>query len=569
MTQRALFALLLLLHASCAGTMHPGGPTAADWQRLRSTLRGKLVDARSPLEPCKSDPAGAACAAVLRNLKNPYYLEDQPGGTESAGWLGAWSPAASTYAVVAAGAEDVGAAVRFAGEHGLRLVIKGTGHDYLGRSNAPDSLLIWTHAMRGVTLHDAFVPRGCPAAQAGVPAVSVEAGARWAEAYEEVTVKHGRYVQGGGCTTVGAAGGFLQGGGFGSWSKKYGTAAAGMLEAEVVTADGRLRIANACQNPDLFWALRGGGGGTFGVVTRVTLMTHPLPTHFGWVNGDIRAKSEAAFVALLERFLEFYREKLGDEHWGEQVAVRGNNSLHVSLAFEGMSAHDAEELWRPFRTWVEQRPERFTIGLRFDDIPAKLMWNPDIIRRFAPDAIRTDERSGRFWWNDDSEQVSIFWYAFQSRWIPIDQFDDTKRLAATLFEASRHWSVELHFNKGQAGASTDAIRRGRQTSMNPAVFKAAALAIVAAAGDGLPGIAGHEPDLAEARTSQARVSEAMRILRNATPEAGSYVNETDYFEPDWRTAFWGENYQKLLGIKRKYDPQGLFSCHHCVGSQEK
>src|SRR5205823_7050238 len=124
-------------------------------------------------------------------------------------------------------------------------------------------------------MHGAFVPQGC--AVPASPAVTVEAGTRWLEAYQEVTVRGGRYVQGGGCTSVGAAGGFMQGGGFGSWSKRYGIAAASLLEAEVVTADGEVLVANACQNQDLFWALRGGGGGTFGVVTRVTLETHELP----------------------------------------------------------------------------------------------------------------------------------------------------------------------------------------------------------------------------------------------------------------------------------------------------
>src|SRR5204862_1657355 len=136
-----------------------------------------------------------------------------------------------------------------------------------------------------VAVHDAFVPRGCAPTQAGSPAVSVGAGTRWIEAYEEVTGKHGRYVQGGGCTSVGAAGGFMQGGGFGSWSKKFGIAAASMLEAEIVTAEGKVLVANACQNQDLFWALRGGGGGTFGIVTHVTLETHPLPA----VLGDLEA----------------------------------------------------------------------------------------------------------------------------------------------------------------------------------------------------------------------------------------------------------------------------------------
>ena len=99
------------------------------------------------------------------------------------------------------------------------------------------------------------------------PAVTIEAGAIWGKVYNAVTAKAGRYVQGGGCMTVGVAG-LIQSGGFGSFSKAYGMAAAGLLEAEIVTADGAVRIANACTNPDLFWGLKGGGGGSLGVVTR-------------------------------------------------------------------------------------------------------------------------------------------------------------------------------------------------------------------------------------------------------------------------------------------------------------
>src|SRR2546430_3750447 len=121
----------------------------------------------------------------------------------------------------------------------------------------------------------------------------------------------------------------MQGGGFGSWSKKYGTAAASMLEAEVVTADGRVLVANGCQNQDLFWALRGGGGGTFGVATRMRLPTHPLPDYFGAIDGSIVAKTDAAFKDLLEHFLVFSREKLTNEHWGEQVQIRRSTSLEL------------------------------------------------------------------------------------------------------------------------------------------------------------------------------------------------------------------------------------------------
>src|SRR6516225_6850708 len=112
--------------------------------------------------------------------------------------------------------------------------------------------------MNAISLQQAFVGKGCEKVQAPQPAVTVEAGAIWLQAYEAVTTRGGRYVQGGGCATVGVAG-LIQSGGFGSFSKKYGLAAAGLLEAEVITADGAMQIANACTNPELFWAIKGGG----------------------------------------------------------------------------------------------------------------------------------------------------------------------------------------------------------------------------------------------------------------------------------------------------------------------
>ena len=515
-------------------------PTQAEWQLLEGALSEKLEQPRSPLAACLGDSGSAGCAAALRNSRNPFYLQDQPGGTQSSGWLGAWSAAPSTYAVVAQNTSDVVAAVNFARQHRLRLVVKGTGHDYLGRSNAPDSLLVWTHKMRQVSVHEAFVGRGCAATQAPTRAVSVRAGTRWLDVYQEVTVRHGRYVQGGGCTSVGAAGGFMQGGGFGSWSKKYGIAAASLLEAEVVTAGGQVLIANACQNQDLLWALRGGGGGTFGVVTRVTLETHELPNFFGAVDGSVVAKDDESFRELLATFLAFYRDSLSNEHWGEQVRVRRNNTLDLSLVFEGMTARQAEQIWQPFRDWVQRKGSSLTMKATYVEIPGKRMWDYLYLSKL-PGAIEADERTTDsanplWWWTDDREQVSTYWYAYTSRWIPLALFEDAnvKRLAGVLFEASRHWSVGLHFNKGQAGAAAAAIKRGRETSMNPAVFQAAALAIVAASAPGFVGVPGHEPDKAAGDRARAHVSAAMGVIRDATPNAGSYVNETDYFEPDWQ-----------------------------------
>jgi FAD/FMN-containing dehydrogenase len=202
-------------------------------------------------------------------------------------------------------------------------------------------------------------------------------------------------------------------------------------------------------------------------------------------------------------------------------------------------------------------------------------WDDRFIKERFAAAIVPDTRPGQpanqYWWATNQEEVSTYWYAYQSRFAPLARFEgeEAKRFALALFEASRHWPFAFHFNKGQAGASAEALARDRETSFNPAVYDAAALIIAAASGNGHPGVRGHEPDLAEGRAERARVTAAMKILRTATPGTGSYVNEADYFEPDWPRTFWGENYEKLLQIKRKYDPRGLFTCHHCVGSEDK
>jgi hypothetical protein len=309
-------------------------------------------------------------------------------------------------------------------------------------------------------------------------------------------------------------------------------------------------------------------------VTKETLRTHPLPDFFGAVSGHINARSDQAFKELLERFVAFYRKSLNNEHWGETVRLRRNNTLGLSMVFEGMRAKEAEQVWQPLRDWVMSRPESYVIEFRAVDIPGQHMWDYPYFAEHLPGALvkdPRDETGDRFWWNDDAGQVSTYWYAYQSRWVPLRLFDpeNAGAFAGALFEASRHWSVELHFNKGQAGASWEALQRGRQTSMNPQVFEAAALVIVAANADALPGVSGHEPDRAAGERARAGVAAAMDAIRAVAPGAGSYVNETDYFEPDWQRSFWGTNYERLLQIKRKYDPDDIFFCHHCVGSERR
>jgi hypothetical protein len=120
----------------------------------------------------------------LPSLKNPVFVGDQPAGTMTAGWLNAWMTTPSAYAVAARSSADVVAAVNFAREHRLRVVIKGGGHSYQGTSESADSLLIWTRPMNQITMRDTFVGRGCEGKQPPMPAVSVGAGCIWMHVYD-------------------------------------------------------------------------------------------------------------------------------------------------------------------------------------------------------------------------------------------------------------------------------------------------------------------------------------------------------------------------------------------------
>jgi FAD/FMN-containing dehydrogenase len=105
--------------------------------------------------------------------------------------------------------------------------------------------------------------------------------------------------------------------------------------------------------------------------------------------------------------------------------------------------------------------------------------------------------------------------------------------------------------------------------MNPAVVDAFAL-VISGAGEppAYPDVPGHEPDVTLARRQAEAVTAAMNEIRKLLPRVGSYVWETDYFQPHWQEAFWGENYDRLLAVKGKYDPDGLFFLHHGVGSED-
>jgi FAD/FMN-containing dehydrogenase len=189
-----------------------------------------------------------------------------------------------------ASAHDVAAAVGFARDHGLLLAIKGGGHNIAGTSMAPGGLTLDLSPMRQVTVDpDARLVHVGPGCLLGE--------------VDQATQAHGLATVLGFVSETGVAG-LTLGGGFGYLARRFGWTVDNLAEVEVVGADGQLRTANREEHPELFWALRGGGG-NFGVVTRFTFRLHEVgPTVTGGLivwSAERAADVLAAYRELTEQ----------------------------------------------------------------------------------------------------------------------------------------------------------------------------------------------------------------------------------------------------------------------------
>jgi FAD/FMN-containing dehydrogenase len=159
---------------------------------------------------------------------------------------------------------DVRDAIRFCTAQGVHVRARSGGHSYAGYSTAASGVVIDLRRLDRIT-----VDQGSGTALVG-------AGAQLIDVYGGLAA-HGRTVPGGSCPSVGIAGVTL-GGGFGLAARHLGLTSDSLIAVEIVTADGQLRSVDTATDPDLLWALRGGGGGNFGVVTAFTFATHPMPS---------------------------------------------------------------------------------------------------------------------------------------------------------------------------------------------------------------------------------------------------------------------------------------------------
>jgi len=231
--------------------------------------------------------------------------------------------------------KDIAAALAFARREGLEVSIRGGGHNVAGRAVTDGGVMIDLAEMKGIAIDP---DRSIATAEGGVI---------WAE-LNAAAAEHGRAVTGGVISTTGIAG-YTLGGGLGWLMAKYGLAADNLLAVELVTAEGDVLDVDATSHPDLFWALRGGGG-NFGVATSFTYRLHPLEMIVG---GLVAHPIDAA-----PDLLRFYRDAVADASDDLSVfaglvhAPDGSGAkLAALVVFHTGDAGEAERELEPFKTW--------------------------------------------------------------------------------------------------------------------------------------------------------------------------------------------------------------------------
>lgn len=406
---------------------------------------------------------------------------------------------------------DVITAVTFAREHGLLLAIRGGGHNGPGLGSCDDGLVIDLSAMKGVRVD--------PEART----VRVEPGCTQGDV-DHATHPFGLAVPAGVISTTGIAGLTLAGG-HGYLTRQYGLTIDNLIEADVVLADGRLVTANAEQHADLYWGLRGGGG-NFGVVTSFVFRAHPARSVYAgpivWDRAHAREimRWYRAWLPKAPRHVySFFGLKtvpstapFPEEHWGKPVC--GLISCVNGTEAEGVAAMQRvrAELPAPLFDWMAQMPFPALQALFDPLLPKGLQWywKGDFVRELTDAAIETHlEHAAR----SPSELSLMHLY-------PID------------------------------GAAHDPGPADTPWGARDATWSMVIAAI--------------DPDPAKAKALTAWGRAYWEAVHPYNP-GGAYPNFMSDDEGRARVrASYGANWERLVAVKRTYDPQNLFRVNHNI-----
>ncbi|KAI7353065.1 hypothetical protein KC354_g11720 [Hortaea werneckii] len=526
-------------------------PTANDWNQLNATLNGQLIRGMPPASVCYPDQPSydrTSCQKVLEHwtssmwhAKDPVSVTSPPedgcppiypngtsaAGDPDAGARGCNFGAYPAYVINVTCPEEVQKGILFAKKHNIRLNVKGTGH---GESAASGSLSMWTAHLKDMEFSRNWTESG--------------SGSDDREAFE-YAAKSDTVVVGGTDSTVGILG-WATGGGHGYLTGTYGVGADNILEATVVTATGEILVANQYQHDELLWALRGGGHG-FGIVTSITMKAYPMPSTTMW-SLRITATNHTDDSSYWDVIAGVHAElpRLFDAGLQGYYTVSGPplSFSYVAFAYDTNSSMVESET-ESLVSWLNNKTETATVSSTVSDVGQWI----DLFHMFN----LTESVGGGL----PSHRTS--------RLLPVRSLtEDTDFLARTLQEVGPrgNYTDGPVNNFALSGTVTCGSKSSNLSSLNPAWDDAVVHLISSVSWDRTVPKAKAE-DLAWDVTNRKGAA-----LRSLAPDSGAYFNEHDPNEPDWQYALYGDNYPRLQGLKRRFDPDGMQYCHHCVGSEE-
>ncbi|KAI1376433.1 FAD-binding domain-containing protein [Hypoxylon crocopeplum] len=532
--------LSLALTCKCA----PGEtcwPPESAWAALNTSVSGRLLHTILPASVCyESEPNydPVQCDLVISNWTVPQFHSNDPASIHSPpaansscnpiypnGTSTAGDPLAGSRGCSMGRYPPYVQTVKFAAQWNLRLNVKNTGHGE--KSVAFGGLSVWTHHMKDVKHEPSFQPACNSTSYRRSPpheALTVGAGIQDDEVFQ-AAAKFNLAVVGGTNSDVGLVG-WATGGGHGWLTSEFGMGADNIIQAVIVTPAGDIITTNECQNSDLLWAIRGGGGGTYGVITEVTVKAYPMPQATTWLITATKTSNCG--------FQGYYT--IGGPPSYSQLTFYGFFFLFNKP--NGM----AEALSRPIISLLTKANGIATYT-------SQISWAPSFISVW--DTLHPPSHAGGGGG------------ATTSRLLTESAFTKDPKQFARVLEL-----VGPNEDGAKGGVSNPTIAGCLSTSsvavdnaLNPAWRDAVVHFYVSSGWSGsLP-----YPEIQQATDDMTNNKGA--ALRRLEPNTGAYYNEADTYEPEWQKSFWGSNCKKLLAIKQKYDPDSLLWCPRCAGSE--
>lgn len=468
----------------------PGTTAPADWTALAQDLDGTLI------RPGDSNWPAAHQLYNTRfdNLK----------------------PAAVAYV---AHPDDIRTTLSYARAHNLHIAIRNGGHSYAGWSSGNGRLIVDVSKLNKVRT------------SAGTAVVG--AGSKLIDVYRALTAK-GVTIPAGSCPTVGVSG-LTLGGGHGVVSRAYGLTCDSLTQATLITADGKQLTANATENKDLFWALRGAGNGNFGVVTELHFKTHPAPqavtAYLSWP----WAKAAAVMKAWQE-----WGPSQPDEIWSS-LHLAGTPGGHTTVSVAAFSLGTYGEL----QNAVDRLADK--VGAPATSVSLKRRSYEDAMEIYAGcSSFTTDAQChlpGKTPGRSPQGALGRETYAAKSDFFDRSLSEAGIKAMLQQIESVRGGAGDIALtalggavNRVSPTATAFVHRRSRMLAQYISAWKA--------------GTSG--------TTAQSWLTQAHNAMKPYASGA-AYQNYTDPTLTNWRKAYYGDAANRLETLKKRYDPKGFFT----------